>query len=54
MPDFVFTALAPSGQRTQGTLTAGNEREVLSQLDARGLFPLKIEAAAGGAPRSGG
>src|SRR6201986_832709 len=44
MPDYSFTALAPTGQRSQGTLTAGSEREVLSQLDARGLFPLKIEA----------
>ena len=45
MPDYSFTALAPTGQRTQGTLTAGSEREALSQLDARGLFPLKIVAA---------
>jgi general secretion pathway protein F len=45
MPDYSFTALAPSGQRSQGTLTAGSEREALSQLDARGLFPLKIVAA---------
>jgi general secretion pathway protein F len=51
MPDYTFTALAPTGQRTQGTLTAGNEREVLSQLDARGLFPLKIEATEESASR---
>lgn len=45
MPDFAYEALASSGQRTQGTLTAGSEREVLGLLDARGLFPLKIEQA---------
>ena len=32
-------------------MTAGSEREVLSQLDARGLFPLKIEAAQESASR---
>jgi general secretion pathway protein F/type IV pilus assembly protein PilC len=45
MPDFTYEALAATGQRMQGVVTAGSEREVLSQLDARGLFPLKIEAA---------
>jgi general secretion pathway protein F/type IV pilus assembly protein PilC len=34
--------MANSGQRSQGTLTAGSEREVMSMLDARGLFPVKI------------
>lgn len=45
MPDFTYEALASSGQRTTGVLTAGSEREVLGLLDSRGLFPLKIEAA---------
>lgn len=49
MPDFTYEAMLATGQRSQGTLTAGSEREALAQLDARGLFPLKIESA----PQSG-
>src|SRR5262249_28072718 len=45
MPDFSYTALAPTGKRDQGTLTANSEREVMAVLDARGLFPVKIELA---------
>jgi general secretion pathway protein F/type IV pilus assembly protein PilC len=45
VPDFTYEAMANSGQRTQGTLTAGSEREVLAMLDARGLYPIKIAAA---------
>jgi general secretion pathway protein F/type IV pilus assembly protein PilC len=45
MPDFVYEALASSGQKSQGTLTAGSEHEVMSMLDARGLFPVKIQQA---------
>lgn len=43
MPDFTYEALANTGQRTTGTLTAGSEREVLTMLDSRGLFPVRIE-----------
>ena len=42
MPEFNYEALAPTGQRSQGILTAGNEREAMSMLDARGLFPIKL------------
>ncbi len=42
MPDFTYEAVANSGQRNQGTLTATSEREALAMLDARGLFPLRI------------
>jgi type II secretory pathway component PulF len=45
MPDFSYVALATSGQRSNGTLTAGSEREAMAQLDSRGLFPIKITAA---------
>lgn len=45
MPDFTYEALAGSGQRNTGTLTANSEREVMAMLDARGLFPVRIEAA---------
>jgi general secretion pathway protein F/type IV pilus assembly protein PilC len=45
MPDFNFEAMAGTGQRNNGTLTANSEREVMAMLDARGLFPLRIELA---------
>jgi general secretion pathway protein F/type IV pilus assembly protein PilC len=44
VPEFTYEALAVSGQRSQGTLTAGSEREVMAALDARGLFPVRIAA----------
>src|SRR5262245_42749152 len=45
MPEYSYMAMGNGGQRSQGTLTANSEREVMTLLDARGLFPLKIEAA---------
>lgn len=56
MPDFTYEALGNTGQRNEGTLTANTEREVLSMLDARGLFPLRIELVqtAGAFRRQGG
>ncbi len=53
MPEYVYEAMGSTGQRSQGTLTAGSEREVMAVLDARGLFPVRITptrtaAAAGG------
>ena len=47
MAEFTFEAIGAAGQRTNGTLTAGSEREVMTMLDARGLYPLKIEEAQG-------
>jgi general secretion pathway protein F len=47
MPDFTYTALAGTGARTQGTLTASNEREAAAILDGRGLFPIQIAQAKG-------
>jgi general secretion pathway protein F len=47
MPDFAYEAMGSSGQRSQGTLAANSEREVQTMLDARGLFPLKIEPIKG-------
>jgi general secretion pathway protein F/type IV pilus assembly protein PilC len=47
MPEFTFEALAPTGERSQGTLTANTDREVQTMLDARGLFPVRIELAGG-------
>src|SRR5262245_14832269 len=42
MPEFTFEALATTGQRNRGTLTANSDREVMAMLDARGLFPVTI------------
>jgi general secretion pathway protein F/type IV pilus assembly protein PilC len=55
VPEFTYEALAQSGQRSQGTLTANSEREVMAMLDARGMFPLRIAAikSAGGGQRWG-
>jgi general secretion pathway protein F/type IV pilus assembly protein PilC len=46
MPEFAYEALAPTGQRSSGTLTAASEREALTLLDARGLYPVRIAANA--------
>ena len=55
MPDFSYEALAGTGQRTNGTMSANSEREVVTMLDAKGLFALRIEMAKGAANvRKGG
>jgi general secretion pathway protein F/type IV pilus assembly protein PilC len=56
VPEFTYEALAPTGIRSQGNLTANSEREVMSMLDARGLFPVRIALAHGAAAsaKSGG
>ncbi len=45
MPDFNYEAMSSAGSRNTGTLTAGSEHEVMTMLDARGLFPVRIELA---------
>ena len=42
MPDFSYTAIARNGQKSAGTVSAGNDREVAAMLDAKGLFPVTI------------
>jgi general secretion pathway protein F/type IV pilus assembly protein PilC len=37
--------MATGGQRSQGTLVANSEREVMAMLDARGLFPVSVRPA---------
>jgi general secretion pathway protein F len=44
MAEFSYVAMASTGQRNQGKLTANSEREVMSMLDARGLFPITVTA----------
>ncbi|TWT96952.1 Type II secretion system protein F [Botrimarina colliarenosi] len=48
MPDFAYTARSLAGELLTGTLTAGSAREAMSQLSAKDLFPIKVEAAKGG------
>ena len=45
MAEFTFEAMSSAGARSQGNLVANSEREALSILDARGLFPLRIAPA---------
>lgn len=45
MPDFTYEALAKTGSKSTGTLTANSEREAAVILDGRGLFPLRIALA---------
>lgn len=45
MPDYRYSARELSGQSVTGVLTAGTERDALSQLAAKGLFPLQITVA---------
>lgn len=49
MPDFAYEALAATGARSTGTLTAGSEREAVAMLDARGLIPVRVRAEASAA-----
>ncbi len=45
MPDFTYIARNLTGQRVTGTLSAGSEREVVSTLSGKQLFPLKVAVA---------
>ena len=55
MPDFAYIARDLTGNRVEGTLAAGTEREAIAALSGRDLFPLKVASADGraaGAKRS--
>ncbi len=54
MPDFTYEARARTGALSNGTLTAGSEREAMAILDAKGLFPVRIQAAQSHAARRWG
>ncbi|NNJ25720.1 type II secretion system F family protein [Alienimonas chondri] len=43
MPDFAYTARDASGASLTGTITAAAERDALTTLAGRGLFPLSVE-----------
>ena len=53
MPDFSYIARDAHGQKVTGSLAAASQREALSQLTGRALFPIEVQAAAG-AKRSAG
>jgi type II secretory pathway component PulF len=44
MPDFAYIARDMTGQKVSGTVTAGNEREAVSILSGRSLFPVEVAA----------
>ncbi len=42
MPEFVYVARNVKGERITGEMSAGNEREVISALSGRELFPVEV------------
>ena len=44
MPEFAYIARDASGQKISGTLSAASDREVLSVLSTRSLFPVQVQA----------
>lgn len=47
MPDFTYTARNSTGQRIDGVLSAGNQREAVAALAAQQLFPVEVKASGG-------
>src|SRR6516225_10750274 len=45
MAEFTYEALSATGERSTGTVTANSDREAMNIIDARGLFPVKIQSA---------
>jgi general secretion pathway protein F/type IV pilus assembly protein PilC len=54
VPDFTYEALARTGTKSSGTLTANSEREAALILDSRGLFPIRIHLSKTQATGGGG
>src|SRR5205085_10390657 len=44
MPDFAYIARDLTGQKVSGTISATTEREVLSILSGKSLFPVQVKA----------
>lgn len=53
MPDFAYVARTSTGQRVEGVLSAGTQREVLSALSAKDLFPVQVKATGGKVQQAG-
>jgi len=45
MPEFAYTARDLTGQKVAGTVSAGTQREAVSQLSTQELFPLDVRRA---------
>lgn len=45
MPDFAYIARDLRGQKVSGSLTAASERDVISLLSTKSLFPVEVSAA---------
>ncbi len=45
MPDFAYTARDTTGRKVTGIISAANQREVLSQLATKSLFPLSVDTS---------
>jgi general secretion pathway protein F/type IV pilus assembly protein PilC len=54
MPEFAYIARDLLGNRVEGTLAAGTEREAVATLSGRDLFPLKVASADGRSVRGQG
>jgi type II secretory pathway component PulF len=57
MPQFTYQARRRSGELVEGLLDVADRTVALSQIEKLGLFPVKVEAAKGGAkaaPKGGG
>jgi type II secretory pathway component PulF len=53
MPDFAYIARTATGQRVEGVLSAGTQREALSALSAKELFPVQVKASGGKVRQAG-
>ena len=54
MPEFAYVARSAGGQRVEGVLSAGSEREAIASLNLQQLFPMEVKAAGGEARRTVG
>jgi general secretion pathway protein F/type IV pilus assembly protein PilC len=54
MAEFTYEALTATGQRSSGTLSGTSERDIAAQLDAKGLYPVRITPVATTTRRFGG
>lgn len=53
MPDFAYVARTATGQRVEGVLAAGSQREALLALSGKDLFPVQVKASGGKVAQAG-
>ena len=53
MPDFAYVARTTTGQRVEGVLSAGTQREALLALSGKDLFPVQVKASGGKVSQAG-